>query len=201
MDEAETPIPGLKITEGQMAYRISQNAPLMKRGLELHQHFYTIAEEQEAAREEAERAAKARGEQPKFVATAEELAWDAHRDRELTGIALHHRDVLEQFGLDPRKSVLFDRFPELMTIVCDPQVPVIYDPSARQFAFMETWGPALRVFEYCPYTGQQLPPELSDTWCDLIDTLMGTQDWTSADVRKQLGDAYFTEAWWIERSL
>ena len=29
----------------------------------------------------------------------EEAAWDAHHDRELTGIALHHSDVLKVFGL------------------------------------------------------------------------------------------------------
>ena len=43
----------------------------------------------------------------------------------------HKRGVRAAFGLDPRKSVLFAAFPDLLWAACDPQQPILYAPVFR----------------------------------------------------------------------
>ncbi|WP_299482934.1 hypothetical protein [uncultured Roseibium sp.] len=201
MSKSVRKIPGLAITSERLDEITERNIVLLRRGLELHEKFCDAAEVQETERERAEQAAEAQGKTLPFSATDEEKAWDAFHDRGLTSIAVDNRHVLEQLGLDPRRSALFKSFPELLQKACDPQVPVLYDPSIRRFALKETWGPAMRVISHCPWSGRKLPPDLADDWFDLMDELMGTEDWTTADARNRLDAAYFCEEWWIARGL
>ncbi|MEM0987916.1 MAG: hypothetical protein AAGK00_03500 [Pseudomonadota bacterium] len=201
MSNAQPTVHGLTITPQRLDEIIARNVVLLRRGLDLEARFNSAADAQEATRAQAEAARAAKGEQPPHVPTDEETAWDAYHDRALTRIASAHVDVLDQFGLDPRKSVLFQQYPELMMQACDPQVPVLYSPRFRCFTLMETWGAAQRSIAHCPSTGKELPGDLSDAWFDLTDDLMGTDDWQSGDVRARLGDEHFTEKWWIKRGL
>lgn len=197
--DAESPDP-IK-TDEQWLRTIERDTLLLQRGLDLHQKYCEAADAQEAARELAGTVAAERGENPAFVATEEEQAWDVYHDRALTGIAIDNRHVLEQLGLDPRKSVLYETFPELLTQACNPQTPVLYDPSIRRFALKETWGPAMRTISHCPWSGRKLPEDLADRWFDLIEDLMGTDDWSTDEAREKLNGDYFNETWWIERGL
>ena len=180
---------------------VERDIILLRRGFELHERFNAAMIQQEEARDAAIEAAKARGEKPDYSPTGEEKAWDAYHDRALAGIAVHHRDVLEYFSLDPQKSVLSSDFPDLLDMACDPQTPVLYDPAIRRFALMETWGPAVRVISHCPWTGKELPRDLNDEWHDLIDVLMGNDDWSTDDARDKLATDYFCETWWVQRGL
>ncbi|WP_420334096.1 DUF6980 family protein [Roseibium sp.] len=201
MSGKDTEIPDPMMADEPWERTIERDTVLLRRGLELHAAFCEAAEAQEAARELAEKEASERGEKLAFAETEEEKAWDAYNDRALTGIAIDNRHVLEQLGLDPRKSVLFESFPELLTKACDPQVPVLYDPSIRRFALKETWGPAMRTISHCPWSGRKLPEDLADQWFDLIEELMGTDDWSTDKAREKLSGDYFNETWWIERGL
>lgn len=69
---------------------------------------------------------------------------------------------MEQIGLDPRRSALFEEYSELLANACDPQMPVFYDPMRRHFARTETWGPAVRTIYYYPWSGKELPGDLSN---------------------------------------
>ncbi|MEO1113825.1 MAG: hypothetical protein AAFY05_15885 [Pseudomonadota bacterium] len=197
--DAESPDP--KTADEQRERTIERDMVLLRRGLDLHEKYCEAADAQEAARELAEKEALERGEKRVFVETEEERAWDDYHDRALTGIAIDNRHVLEQLGLDPRKSVLFETFPELLTQACNPQVPILYDPSIRRFALKETWGPAMRTISHCPWSGRKLPEDLTDRWFDLIEELMGTDDWSTDEARAKLSGDYFNETWWIERGL
>lgn len=197
--DAESPDP-IRADE-QWLRTIERDTLLLQRGLDLHQKYCEAADAQEAARELAGKVAAERGEKPAFVATEEEQAWDVYHDRALTGIAIDNRHVLEQLGLDPRKSVLYETFPELLTQACNPQTPVLYDPSIRRFGLKETWGPALRTISHCPWSGRKLPEDLADRWFDLIEDLMGTDDWSTDEAREKLNGDYFNETWWVERGL
>lgn len=197
--DAESPEP--KTADEQWERTIERDMVLLRRGLDLHEKYCEAADAQEAARELAEKKASERGEKHAFVETEEEKAWDAYYDRALTGIAIDNRHVLEQLGLDPRKSVLYETYPELLTQACNPQTPVLYDPSIRRFALKETWGPAMRTISHCPWSGRKLPDDLTDPWFDLIEELMGTDDWSTDEAREKLSSDYFTETWWIERGL
>ena len=197
--DAESPDP--KIAAEQRQRTIERDRVLLRRGLALHEKYCEAADAQEAARELAEKEAAQRGEKRVFVETDEERAWDAYHERALTGIAIDNRHVFEQLGLDPRKSVLFETYPELLTQACNPQVPVLYDPSIRRFALKETWGPAMRTISHCPWSGRKLPQDLTDQWFDLIEELMGTDDWSTDEARARLSADYFNETWWIEREL
>lgn len=196
----ETPIPGLGLTVEDLEHRIAQDRMLLESGLELVDTFAKAAESQEAARDAVEQAALARGEEIKYVPTDEERTWEEHNNRALTGIAQQKQAVLEVFGLDPRKSALFGDFPKLLARACDPQSPVLYDPSAREFSLMETWGPAVIVISHCPWTGKALPGSLDDLWYELVSSELDTEDWTYEDVRARLPE-FVAEDWWISRGL
>jgi hypothetical protein len=45
------------------------------------------------------------------------------------------------FGLDPRKSTLFEAHPHLLWAACDPQQPIFYSPVFREFGFPVFDGP------------------------------------------------------------
>lgn len=194
-------IAGLWDSEADLEESIAADRLLIKRGLKLHNDYCAAMEAQERAREAAAEAARARGEVPSDVPTAEERAWDEYNDRELSGIALRKEGVFEAFGLDPRKSVLFGEFPELLARACDPQCPVLYDPSERQFSLMETWGPAVLVIRFCPWSGRPLPKPLSEEWHEAVIVALGTDDWSYDDARAKLPRDYWTEAWWSARGL
>ncbi|WP_422041699.1 DUF6980 family protein [Roseibium sp.] len=197
--DAETPDPDTFVE--QLERTIERDTVLLRRGLDLHEKFCVAADAQEAKREQAEKEAASRGEKRPFVETEEERAWDVYHDRALTGIAIDNRHVLEQLGLDPRNSALYETFPELLTQACNPQTPILYDPSIRRFGLKETWGPALRTISHCPWSGRKLPEDLADRWFDLIEELMGTDDWSTDEAREKLSSDYFNETWWIERGL
>ena len=201
MSGSDAEIPDPKTVDEQWGRTIERDTVLLRRGLDLHEKYCHAADAQEAARELAEKEASERGEKLAFAETEEEKAWDAYHDRALTGIAIDNRHVLEQLGLDPRKSALYESFPELLTQACNPQTPVLYDPSIRRFGLKETWGPALRTISYCPWSGRKLPDDLTDQWFDLIEDLMGTDDWSTDEAREKLSDDYFNETWWVERGL
>ena len=197
--DAETPDP--KIADANRGRVIERDTVLLRRGRKLHETYCAAADKQEAERDRAETEAAARGEKRAFVETDEERAWDAYHDRALAGIAIDNRHVLEQLGLDPRRSVLFADYPELLIQACNPQVPVLYDPSIRRFALKETWGPAMQTISHCPWSGRKLPEDLTDQWFDLIEELMGTDDWSTDEARARLSADYFNETGWIERGL
>lgn len=201
MQGSDAEIPDPKKDNERWERTIERDTVLLRRGLDLHEHLCKAADMQEAERELAEKEAAARGEKRPFVETEEEMAWDAYHDRALTGIAIDNRHVLEQLGLDPRKSVLFEPFPELLIQACNPQTPILYDPSIRRFGLKETWGPAMRTISHCPWSGRKLPADLADKWFDLIEELMGTDDWSTDEARERLSEDYFDETWWIERGL
>ena len=180
---------------------IEHDCVLIERGLKLHEAYGEAMEAQENAREAAEEAARARGEEAQFVQTDEERAWNEFHDRGLSGIAFQHKPVYDAFRLDPTRSALYEAFPDLLDSACDPQVPVLYDPSERQFALMETWGPAVRVIAHCPFTGRALPAALGDAWRQAVSDVLGSEDWSYDEAREKLPRDYWIEAWWIARGL
>lgn len=181
-------------------YWRERDGELLERGLKLHDQYCKQMEAEEAERDAAEESAKARGETFVFSLTNEERAWDEYHDRQLSGIAFSHKKLLVAFDLNPRKSALCNEFPDLLRWAFNPQSPVHYDPSERQFALMETWGPAVNTIAYCPITGKTLPDPLGEVWPDLVSKELGTEDWSYDEAREKLPD-FFTEAWWIERGL
>jgi hypothetical protein len=109
--------------------------------------------------------------------------------------------VLDVFELDPRRSALFNEFPKLLARACDPQCPVLFDPSECQFALMETWGPAILLISHCPWSGKPLPKSLSDEWNDAVNDVLGTDEWSHEDAREKLPREFWTEDWWRKRGL
>jgi hypothetical protein len=193
-------IPGL--SEADLDESMAQDRALIERGLKLQDSYSAAMEAQEKVRDLAAEVARAKGEElPSYLPTEEEKAWDEYHDRALSGIAVQHKGVFKAFGLDPRKSVLFDDFPELLARACDPQCPVLYDPSEREFSLMETWGPAVLVIQFCPWSGKRLPKSLSEEWTEAVNAEMGTEDWSYDDLRATLPGDYWTEAWWSTRGL
>jgi Domain of unknown function (DUF6980) len=195
-------IPGLWMSEADLDFSMAQDRALIERGLRLQDSYSAAMEAQENVRNLAAEAGRAGEEElPSYLPTEEEKAWDEYHERALSGIALQHRDVFKAFGLDPRRSVLFDDFPELLARACDPQCPVLYNPSEREFSLMETWGPAVLVIHFCPWSGKPLPKALSEEWTEAVNAVLGTEDWSYEDLREKLPDDYWTEAWWSTRGL
>ena len=174
---------------------------LLIRGLALHKKYIDAGEVQEAARDAYEEAERADGREPAFSLTNEERAWDEFHDRLSAGVAIHKKNVLDCLNLDPGNSALYAEYTDMLDRSCDPQSTILYDPSIRTFSMMENWGPATISISHCPFTGKKLPDPLEDTWRDLIDELLGTDDWPYDLAREQLPEKYFNEQWWIEKKL
>jgi hypothetical protein len=182
-------------------YWIERDVELIERGLKLQEKYNLIASEQEAEREVLEEAARERGETLEITLTDEERAWNEYTDRLTAGLALHHRELLKVFGLNPSKSSLYDEFPDILDSACNPEFPVLYSPSIRRFSLIETWGPAVRIIKYCPWSGKRLPKDLDDEWEKIVPETLGNEDWTYDEAREKLPNEFHTEEWWVKHGL
>jgi len=179
-DAPEEPVTGLWMSKTVLETQIARNRELLERGLKLREDY--------AARE-------------KTRETDEEEAWRDCDDRLLSRLYDPKRFALKALGLDPRRSVLFKDFPELLARACDPQCPVSYRPALREFTLTGTLGPAALAISHCPWSGMALPASLADLWFDTVTDLLGTEDWSTEDVRAKLPEKYATEDWWVGEKL
>ena len=106
------------------------------------------------------------------------------------------------FGLDPRKSVLFTEHPDLLWAACDPQKPIVYGPTFREFGYpVFDGGPAIATMAFDPWTGQALPPSVRDAFFDEAEKRLGHEVGLFDAELKTLPEAFHGEQWWIERGL
>ena len=110
--------------------------------------------------------------------------------------------VRKAFDLDPRKSVLFPTFPELLWATCDPQLPFIYSPVFREFGTPVFDGrPAMTTMRFDPWTGNVLPPSVRDAYFGEAEKLLGCEVGIFDDDLDTVPDAFNSEVWWIEKGL
>lgn len=106
------------------------------------------------------------------------------------------------FGLDPRKSTLFEAHPHLLWAACDPQQPVLYSPAFREFGFpVFDGGPAVTAIDFDPWTGTGLPPSVRDAYFEEAEKLLRQEVGLLDDALDTLPQDFDGEAWWIERGL
>lgn len=112
------------------------------------------------------------------------------------------RAVRRLFGLDPRRSVLFAEFPELLWAACDPQIPIVYSPVMREFGTsVFDGGPSYTLMQFDPWTGKVLPPSLRDAYIAEAATLLGREVGILDEALEDLPEEFRGEDWWIARGL
>ena len=109
-------------------------------------------------------------------------------------------EVREAFDLDPRKSSLFDTYPDLLWATCHPQKPIVYSPAFREFGMpVFDGGPAMITMDFDPWTGKALPPPLRDTYFEEAEKLLGHEVGIFDDALDTLPDVFRSEAWWLQK--
>ena len=132
----------------------------------------------------------------------DEDGWDEIWEGLYAILADAKSEVREVFGLDPRKSTLFSEFPGLLWSACDPQQPIVYGPSFREFGWpVFDGGPAFTTLRFDPYTGKQLPGSVRDAYFDEAEKLLGKDVALFDEELGTLPDAFRSEQWWIERGI
>lgn len=132
----------------------------------------------------------------------DEAGWNEIWDG-LYAMLVERKDgVRAAFGLDPRKSTLFEAHPHLLWAACDPQQPISYSPVFREFGFpVFDGGPAVAAIAFDPWTGTPLPPSVRDAYFEEAEKLLGQDVGVLDEALDTLPPAFRGEAWWIERGL
>ena len=132
----------------------------------------------------------------------DEDGWDEIWEGVFAILVEHMAEVREVFDLDPRKSKLFNEFPELLWAACDPQQPVIYSPVFREFGMpVFDGGPAMTTLRFDPWTGRPLPESVRDAFFDAAEKIIGHEVGVLDEELDRLPAEYQSEAWWIEKGL
>lgn len=114
----------------------------------------------------------------------------------------HKSGVLKAFDLDPRRSVLFDEFPQLLWAACDPQQPIVYSPVFREFGMpVFDGGLSYAMFRFDPWTGKALPASVRDAFFDEARKLLGADVGLLDEALEALPEEFRSETWWINRGL
>jgi hypothetical protein len=112
------------------------------------------------------------------------------------------RQVRDLFALDPRRSVLFPEFPDLLWAACDPQLPIVYAPILREFGLpVFDGGPSYLTMKFDPWTGKALPPSVRDAYFTEVEKRLGLEVGILDEALETLPAEFRGEAWWIERGL
>ncbi|HML92185.1 hypothetical protein [Methyloceanibacter sp.] len=128
--------------------------------------------------------------------------WDEIWDGVFAILAEHLGEVREAFDLDPRKSALFENYPDLLWAACDPQQPVIYSPVFREFGMpVFDGGPAMTTMRFDPWTGKELPSSVRDAFFEEAEKILGHEVGVLDDELDTLPGAYQGETWWVEKGL
>ena len=122
----------------------------------------------------------------------DEAGWRPVWDRLFAILCSYKSPVKEAFGLDPRKSILYTDFPELLKSVCDPQLPTVYFPKLREFGLVVFDGGAFQLISFDPWSGKPLPKSLRKTWFDHFEGL-GIELWEELE---KVPEPYKDETWW-----
>jgi hypothetical protein len=132
----------------------------------------------------------------------DEEGWDEIWEGVFAILVEHIAEVREVFDLDPRKSQLFNDFPDLLCAACDAQQPVIYSPVFRGFGMpVFHGGPSMTTLRFDPWTGKPLPESLRDAFFDEAEKIIGHELGVLAEELDSLPAAYQSDAWWIEKGL
>ena len=132
----------------------------------------------------------------------DEAGWDEIWEGLFAIMVARKGGVRSTFGLDPRKSSLYDAFPNLLWAACDPQLPIIYSPVFREFGMpVFDGGPAKNTIRFDPYTGKALPSSVRDAYFDVAEEILGHEVALLDDELDTLPPAFRGEQWWIERGL
>ncbi|MCG7393868.1 hypothetical protein MHY87_13235 [Microvirga sp. ACRRW] len=103
------------------------------------------------------------------------------------------RGAKDALQFDPARSVLCDEYPELLKQACDTQVPIIYDPSTREFGVSVLDGGFSQIsLRFDPWSGKPLPCSLRDEWFEAIEAL-GIDPWEERD---KVPARFNDETWW-----
>ncbi|MBA1157340.1 DUF6980 family protein [Microvirga mediterraneensis] len=103
------------------------------------------------------------------------------------------REAKEALQFDPKRSVLYGDHPELLKHACDTEVPIIYDPSIREFGVSVLDGGYCQMsFRFDPWSGKPLPTSLRDEWFEAIEAL-GIDPWNDKD---KTPARFNDETWW-----
>jgi hypothetical protein len=131
----------------------------------------------------------------------DEAGWDEIWDGLYTILAERKGEVRQVFGLDPRKSVLFEEFSDLLWAACDPQQPIVYSPAFREFGYpVFDGGPSVTMLLFDPWTGKAVPPSVRDAYFE-AEKLLGREVGLLDDALDSLPEEFRGEAWWISRGL
>ncbi len=132
----------------------------------------------------------------------DEAGWEKVWDGLYTILVDYKREVRELFSLDPRRSVLFAEFPDLLWSACDPQLPIVYAPSFREFgAPVFDGGPSYMSLRFDPWTGKALPSSVRDAYFAEAEARLGGKVGLLEEKLGSLPDEFRGERWWIERGL
>ena len=80
---------------------------------------------------------------------------------------------------------------------------ISYDPEVREYLFiLHGYQPSgdYVIMNYCPWCGVQLPKELGEEWCDVLEKELGIND-MDRDIFAALPEEFRTEQWWRRRGL
>ena len=122
----------------------------------------------------------------------DEVGWRHVWDGLFAILCSYKSQVKEAFELDPRKSVLFSDYPELLETACDLQLPIVYSPKFREFGLIVFNGAAIQNISFDPWSGKPLPGSLRETWFKHFESL-GIEPWEEAE---KVPDRHQDETWW-----
>ncbi|WP_439651717.1 DUF6980 family protein [Microvirga puerhi] len=106
------------------------------------------------------------------------------------------RGAKEALQFDPTRSVLYADYPDLLRHACDTQVPIIYDPSIREFGVSVLDGGLSQMsLRFDPWSGKPLPNSLRDEWLKAVEAL-GIDPWNERD---KMPSRLTDETWWKDR--
>ncbi len=132
----------------------------------------------------------------------DEDGWDEIWEGVFSILVEHMGEVRQVFDLDPRKSKLFEEFPDLLWAACDPQQPIIYSPVFREFGMpVFDGGPAMTTLKFDPWTGKALPTSVRDPFFEEAEKILGHEVGVLDEELDTLPAAYQSEVWWIEKGL
>ncbi|MEM8644250.1 MAG: hypothetical protein AAGF09_05130 [Pseudomonadota bacterium] len=132
----------------------------------------------------------------------DEDGWDEIWEGVFSILVEHMGEVRQVFDLDPRKSKLFEEFPDLLWAACDPQQPIIYSPVFREFGMpVFDGGPAMTTLKFDPWTGKALPASVRDPFFEEAEKILGHEVGVLDEELDTLPAAYQSEVWWIEKGL
>ena len=132
----------------------------------------------------------------------DEAGWDEIWEGLFAIMAGHKAAVRHAFNLDPRRSVLYAEFPDLLWSACDPQAPIAYDPVFREFGMpVFDGGPSRMTLPFNPWSGKPLPGSVRDAYFDEAQKRFGPDIGILDDVLDTLPQEFRSEAWWIARDL